>query len=103
LLQFDSPGGVLKPFAVLVLDGHTDRLHVRIRRDLETVADPEDAEVLQLLTSQLEADAQEVGGDSILRQLEDTLSNAVRITPRAPLKPTDVNTAISALTTLYFR
>jgi hypothetical protein len=81
ILQFERAGH-LSPLAVLLLDPDADRLFVRVREDLRSIADPDDAEVLRLTLAELAAVTTNGSGGAILRELEDTLSNAIRISDR---------------------
>jgi SOS-response transcriptional repressor LexA len=65
---------------ILLEDTARDRLYLRLRRDWAEIAG-EEAEVLCELEDGLRADAAELGAAQFLRQLEDTLSNTVRISP----------------------
>jgi hypothetical protein len=82
ILQFDR-GGHLRPLAVLLLDPDADRLLVQARQDLSSIADPDDAEVVSLTLAELAAMATNRSGSAICRELEDTLSNAIRISDRS--------------------
>jgi len=81
VIQFANDG-ILIPIAILLLDNNADRLYVRFRSDLSTIADPDDAEVVQLTLSELAARAEQTCGSEILEYLEDTLSNTLRLTGR---------------------
>ncbi|MFB3829966.1 MAG: helix-turn-helix transcriptional regulator [Bryobacteraceae bacterium] len=65
---------------VLLLDPSTDRLWVRVREDWR---EQDDEDVFPLLEQDLASKAAEMGGQALLASLEDTLSNALRITARA--------------------
>lgn len=101
LLQFVTPDGRFQPIAVLVLDHEGDKLYVRARRNLGSIVEPEDARVLRLILSQLAEEANATSGSVILENLESTLSNAVRITKRAPVELADFDTAVDELYTRY--
>ena len=64
---------------VLLHDGASNGLHVRLRRDWDVIASEEDAEVLGALAGDLETKAAELGGARLLENLGSSLSNAVRI------------------------
>jgi len=82
LLQLAPPGGVVHDVGVLLLDPGTDRLHVRLRSHWEDIAGEADAEVFAQLQDDFEAKAGEMGGERLLRHLEDSLSNVVLISAR---------------------
>jgi len=67
---------------VLLLDPDSDRLWVRMRQSYDELADPEDAEVLEALDQDIRARAEEQGAAAYLASLEDSLSNAVRLSER---------------------
>jgi hypothetical protein len=96
-MQFERPGGNLLPIAILLLDPPADRLHVKGRKHFDGVADRDDAELLRLYITPLSDEAQQMSGGAILRDLEDKLSNSVRITERQPVRADDVQWALADL------
>ncbi len=66
---------------VLLEDPSHDHLFVRLRRDWDEIA-PEEAEVLEAFEDGLRTSAAEMGAARLLRHLEDTLSNTLRISDR---------------------
>jgi SOS-response transcriptional repressor LexA len=86
LLQAEFPGGGPSPIGVLLENPTTNELHLRLRRDLETLAGDEDAEVLSALAQDLRGKAAELGASELLRSLEDSLSNAIQITGRQAIQ-----------------
>jgi hypothetical protein len=96
-LQFETQDEVLQPVAVLLLDRQRDRLYVRVRSDLDSIADPVDARALKLGLAQLAKDAETKSGSVILEDLESSLSNSVRMTERAPVEGEDLNAALEEL------
>jgi SOS-response transcriptional repressor LexA len=86
VLQAEFPGGGLNPIGLLLEDPTSNQLHLRLRRDLETLAGDEDAEVLLALAQDLKGKAAEMGAAALLRSLEDSLSNAIQITDRQPVQ-----------------
>jgi phage repressor protein C with HTH and peptisase S24 domain len=81
ILQADLPGESSAPIGVLLQDPETDKLHLRLRRDWDDIAE-EDAEVFELLESDLATKAEESGAAKLFEWLEDTLSGNLRITER---------------------
>jgi phage repressor protein C with HTH and peptisase S24 domain len=82
-LTLEIPGGESVNAGVLLLDPSMNGLHLRLRRDWDTIA-PEETEVLAELQDDLEMKAAEMGASQVLRYLQDTLSNTLRISePRA--------------------
>jgi hypothetical protein len=82
LLMADLPGRRAETIGVLLLDKNNDQLHLRLRRDYESIASSDDAEVLAELEADLAAKSNEEGAASLLAQLEDSCSLAVRVTER---------------------
>ena len=81
---------------VLLEDPATDRLYVRMRRDWEQIA-PEEADVLGELESDLAARSAEMGAARWMAHLEDTLSNALRVTDRRAVMVEDFDRALGRL------
>jgi len=67
------------PAGVILHDPGSNALHIRLRRDWARIAPEDDAEVLAALAVDLENKAAEFGAARLLQNLEDSLSNAVRI------------------------
>lgn len=82
LLQLAPPGGAVHDVGILLLDPYTDRLHLRLRSHWEDIAGEADPEVLAALADDLQAKAGEMGGERLLRHLEDSLSNVLLISAR---------------------
>ena len=81
-LEAALPGRPVQSIGVLLLDPASDRVWIRVRSGYDHLADPEDIEVLEALEEDLRARAAEMGGEALLAWMEDSLSNAVRITAR---------------------
>ena len=81
LLTLELPGQEAVTAGVLLEDPATDSVHIRLRRDWEQLA-PEEAEVLSLLEDALLASASQMRAAQFLAQLEDTLSNTIRVSDR---------------------
>lgn len=97
LLEVELPGQELQPAGVLLFDPVEDRLEFRLRRDWEYIAEPEDAEVLSLLEDDLSAKTREMGPEALLRYLEDTLSNVVRVAERETVLLGNFETTLNRL------
>ena len=82
LLDAVLPGRPPCPIGVLLIDPDSGRHWFRMRRDLASIADPEDAEVLEALEDHICQCLAESGVETFLRSLEDTLSNTLRISER---------------------
>ena len=81
LLMVDLPGQEITTAGVLLEDPATDRVHIRLRRDWQSI-DPDEAEVLAFLEEDLLAWAAEEGAAKFFARLEDTLSNTIRVSDR---------------------
>lgn len=81
-LEAALPERPVQPIGVLLIDPASNRVWIRMRARFDDLADPEDAEVLEALEEDLRARAAEMGAEALLAWLEDSLSNAVRITAR---------------------
>jgi SOS-response transcriptional repressor LexA len=97
VLGLTLPGRPRVNAGVLLLDTVADRLHVRMRTDWDQVADPEDAEVLSGLEQEFQQQGREAGGESLLRRLEDSFSNTLRITGRETIAVGDFEKALERL------
>jgi phage repressor protein C with HTH and peptisase S24 domain len=97
IIAFAPPGKPKVNAGVLLLDTDTDRLHVRMRRDWDRIADEEDVEVLAGLEQDFERQGREEGGESLLRRFQDTLSNTLRITDCETIAVSDFDKAVERL------
>jgi hypothetical protein len=82
VLQVALPGRPLQNVGVLLFEPATGHLDYSLLEAWDDIAGPEDAEVLTYLAEDFRARIDEMGGKVFLEQLEDTLSNALRLTPR---------------------
>jgi phage repressor protein C with HTH and peptisase S24 domain len=96
ILAVEIPGQAPANAGVLLEDSRTDRLYVRMRRDWDVFA-PEEAEVLSELESDLTAKAAEAGAARLMDQIEDSLSNILRVSPREPVEVDDYERSLSRL------
>ena len=96
ILTIEIPGQAPANAGVLLEDTGTDRLYVRMRRDWDAFA-PEEAEVLSELESDLTAKAQEAGAARLMEQIEDSLSNILRVSPRESVEVDDYERSLSRL------
>ena len=97
LLEAELPGRAPETIGILLLDPETDTLYVRLRRDWETLATEEDAEVLAELEDDLVAKAREGGGAAVLEYLEDALSQSVRVSEREAVSVRDFDKKLGEL------
>jgi SOS-response transcriptional repressor LexA len=96
LLTVELPGQDPVTAGVLLEDPATDRVHIRLRRDWERIA-PDEAEVLSVMEDDLLARANESGAANFFAQMEDTLSNAVRVSDRREAMVEDFPRALGRL------
>ena len=101
LLQAELPEHGLVTLGVLLQDPERNELHLRLRRDLETLAESEDLDVLKALGEDLSRKAREMGAESLLHYCEDTLSGAIRVTNREPVMVEDFERAVDRLYRRY--
>lgn len=96
LLTIEFPGQEPASAGVLLEDPAADRLHVRLRRDWDRVA-PGESEVLSALEEDLASKAAEMGAAKLLANLEDTLSNTLRVTGRREVMVENFDRALNRL------
>lgn len=82
LLETHLPGQPARNIGVYLVDTASGRLWLRMRRDYEGIADPGDIEVLQALEEDILTRASLTGAEAFLVSLEDSLSNAIRVSHR---------------------
>ncbi|MDP2997266.1 MAG: S24 family peptidase [Bryobacterales bacterium] len=97
VLQAALPGRPLENIGVLLLDPATDRVYRRLRRDWDSLAGWEDAEVLELLEDDLAAKAGEMGGAALVQYLEQNASNLIRVTDREAIQLADFEARLNRL------
>jgi SOS-response transcriptional repressor LexA len=96
LLTVELPGQEPVTAGILLEDPSTNRVHIRLRRDWDLIA-PEESEVLAALEDDLSAQAAAQGAAQFFAQLEDTLSNTVRIGDRREVMVEDFHRALGGL------
>ncbi|MDQ2775118.1 MAG: S24 family peptidase [Acidobacteriota bacterium] len=97
LLMCDLPGRGVQTIGVLLLDPASDTLYLRLRRDWESVASDEDAEVLSALEDDLSVESRQRGGAAVLEYLEAAASQSVRITDREAVTVRDFDRTLGEL------
>jgi SOS-response transcriptional repressor LexA len=97
IVQAELPGRGLESIGVLLQDSQTDSLHLRFRRDLDSLVDEEDLEVLEALSDDLDGKAREWGAEKLFDYLESTLSDTIRITDREQVLVEDFSRALDRL------
>lgn len=96
ILAMEIPGEAPANAGVFLQDPDQDRLYIRLRRDWEAIA-PEEAEVLSEIEADLTAKARELGAARLLGQIEDSLSNFLRVSPREPVEVDDFERSLARL------
>jgi phage repressor protein C with HTH and peptisase S24 domain len=96
-LQLALPGAPVANAGVLLIDPAQDRLYLKLRRDWDQIAEPDDAEVLEALEDDLARKAREMGAARCLAYLEDTLSNILRLTAREAVQAADFDGRLKRL------
>jgi len=97
ILQADLPGQGVVNLGVLLEDPQSDALHHRLRRDMDSLVDEEDLEVLEGLSDDLARKSGELGAGKLFEYLESTLSASVRITDREQVLVEDFSRALDRL------
>ncbi len=100
MLRLALPGQPIRNVGVLLLEGGS-RLHWMFRNDWETLAPPEDAEVLAQIDHDFQLRAQEMGGEQFLLTIEDQLSNVLRLSERQSINCGDAQKALRDLFTQH--
>jgi SOS-response transcriptional repressor LexA len=72
-------------------------LHLRLRRDWDSIASDEDAEVLAELEDDLSLKANEMGGAALLEYLENNASNSLRVSDREAVSVRDFDRTLGEL------
>jgi len=97
LLLCALPARGVQTAGVLLLDPATDTLHLRLRRDWDSVASDEDVEVLAELEDDLSADARVRGASTVLNWLLSDDSNSIRITDPEEITVRDFERSLAEL------
>jgi SOS-response transcriptional repressor LexA len=97
LLETALPGRAPCPIGVLLVDLDADRAWLRMRRDFQEIADPEDAEVLEAVEEHIRGCLAESGAQAFLASLEDSLSNAIRVSQRQAISVDAFSRAVEKL------
>src|SRR5690349_13220814 len=98
VVEAQLPDHAAEPIGILLLDPEADKAHVRLRRDLDSLAaDDLDGEALAALEDDLKAKSDEVGAAAFLRWLEDNASNVIRIGEREHVMVDSFDAALDRL------
>lgn len=96
ILELEKSGGELIPVGVLLLDPVKDQLYVRVRCDWDHL-DAEKNEILKAMEQGLQNTANDVGATYLLSYLQDTLSNAFRMSEPGEVMVDDFDRALARL------
>jgi SOS-response transcriptional repressor LexA len=96
ILEVEKPGGELMPVGVLLLDPVKDQLYVRVRSDWDHL-NSDEKEILEAMEQGLKDTANDVGATYLLSYLQDTLSNAVRMSEPEQVIVADFNRELARL------
>ena len=96
LLLVELPGQEAITAGVLLEDPATDQVHIRLRRDWQSI-DSDQAEDLAFFEEDLRARAAEEGAAKFFARLEDTLSNTIRVSDRREALVEDFPRALARL------
>jgi SOS-response transcriptional repressor LexA len=99
ILRAELPDGDLTPLGILLEDISSHSLHLRLRRDFEEWADPNDLDVFEALEDDLtaKADPGDLGAAGLFRYLEESLSTGLRISDPEAIEVEDFNRALNRL------
>jgi phage repressor protein C with HTH and peptisase S24 domain len=97
VVQVDVPEQGPINLGVLLQDAGSDSMHLRFRRDLESLLEDEHLDVLGALADDLTAKARVMGAEKLFEYLEDTLSGSVRLTDREDVLVEDFARALDRL------
>jgi phage repressor protein C with HTH and peptisase S24 domain len=97
LVELARPGEPQRNIGVLLRDTATGQVHPKMRQHFEEIEDPEEAELLAALGPDFELKIHEMGGDEFLRSLEDSLSNALRVSQRVAVAVDDFSRTLESL------
>src|SRR4051812_6338386 len=95
VLEAQLPGHPPEALGILLLDAEADQLHLRMRRDLESIADDDvDLELLNELQDDLNRKASEMGAAAFVAWLEENASNVLRVSDRERVLVDSFDTAV---------
>jgi SOS-response transcriptional repressor LexA len=97
IVQGELPGQGIVNLGVLLQDPQSDALHLRFRRDLDSLAAEEDLELFEALASDLARKSHEMGAEKLFDYLESTLSGSIRITGREQILVGDFSRTLDRL------
>jgi SOS-response transcriptional repressor LexA len=97
VLEAALPDRAPQNIGVLLIDSDSGRGWLRMRPRYGDIAEPQDAEVFAALEDDLRGRIMEDGGPALLDWMEDTLSNALRISDRREVRVESFTRALAQL------
>ena len=97
VVQSELPGQGVVNLGVLLEDPKSNSLHLRFRRDLDSLVDEEDLDVFESLADDLARKSTEMGAGELFEYLQSTLSGSIRITDREQVLVEDFSRALDRL------
>jgi len=97
IVELALPGLPQRNIGVLLRDAESGQVYPKLRDHWEEIEDPEEAEWLEALGEDFDAKILEMGGDGFLRYLEDSLSNALRLSERTAMAVDDFERTLARL------
>jgi phage repressor protein C with HTH and peptisase S24 domain len=98
ILSLALPGEPVKPAGVLLFDQREQNIYFKLRDDWERLGvDEDDQEYLTALEDDFDLRIREMGAESFLLSLEDSLSGILRISDREPVAVTNPSRTLERL------
>lgn len=98
ILEAQFPGHTPEAIGILLRDPEADDVHLRLRRDFESIADDDlDLELLNELGDDLRRKSSEMRGAAFFAWMEANLSNVLRISERERVMVDSFDTAVDRL------
>lgn len=85
ILRLSLPQRPVHNIGILLYDPQSGQVFPKLREDWDDLAEKGDAALLRHLRHDIELKIREMGGDTLLRHFEDTLSNSLLVTEREPV------------------
>jgi phage repressor protein C with HTH and peptisase S24 domain len=97
IVTADTPADGMVKIGVLLQDPESDSLRLRFRRDLDSLAEEEDLDVLRTLGDDLTQKARELGAEKLFEYLESKSWGTIRVTDREKVLVEDFERALNRL------
>jgi hypothetical protein len=100
LLKLLLPSQPERNLGVFLFDGTTGNLYFRIREDLESIANPDEVEMLSHLSAHFHKRLDELGnggGAELLQEWENQLSNVLQLSDRKQITVGNIRAALERL------